>query len=599
MTTRILPWLRRNARWSRTAGPVPRPILFMLGICCFLASRPAAPATTEAIDEAPGFPCGDLAGDGNCVFEHCGCNEWAPGGACFNGGCDPGTGGGGGQGGGGGAGTGGTGTGGAGGGQQAKENCDTPDDDDGDGAINCEDSDCLTFTVEVQIDDGETTKAKHVGVPTRFTAKVVSRCPLDLIYFWSFGDGAESEAVRPTHVYDTPGEYAVHLDVLCADCASSSSAQSSTAHVTAFDVHLATSPGSDFVLKGAQGKASFNVPLKVNPSSVASTLMPLVRLGLEETPAGTTATFTPAAGGDAGGKPTIAAKLTGYPVSNDGFGENAVVLEVLDGTRVVARAREDIRLFFARDDEATGADVPNWARYWPDAIMQAAHHGDIGVMLLTGQPSDWRPGDDPIWGETAAMVYWDYGFVPAKDIVTLYYEPFIHVSRDKVNAWGNMVTGIDSVANTLLHEAAHVRQIEDADSLVDTSKASWTFGWSFNKIVHNHWSVGGDGKPGCPGINDDGVGGADNFLAAPVPGAATLGELGMGGCDVLLEEPGKGGWPKAFGDPKRGTAMTSTRCGSKSYFEIHACTFEPEQDHQFAYLDWACPGKQHGGTTCN
>ncbi len=210
--------------------------------------------------------------------------------------------------------------------------------------------------------------------------------------------------------------------------------------------------------------------------------------------------------------------------------------------------------------------------------------------------------------EVPAQVYYSLAFPQPKDEIWFYQSQVVSNGFQLPNAWtGAMAQGIDAVANTLLHEFRHTEQVSLANTLVDMTKAPWINGWSWNESPHNHWTLGLDGKPGCPGLDDDHDGAVDNLTTLP-SSPSFIGELGRGvgtvcgtddkrlsSEDSLLTSYFDSNWPKStlFGAPptKAGEGMTGP-CDD-SPIEVDACKREPQDLQQFSKIDWACPGKNH------
>ncbi len=82
------------------------------------------------------------------------------------------------------------------------------------------DNGCSTDSTEVQIDvlpqpeiAMEVPTAACIGEPVRF----VNRSPRAAVTLWDFGDGTTSNALSPSHIYDSAGTYTVRLLIYSAD----------------------------------------------------------------------------------------------------------------------------------------------------------------------------------------------------------------------------------------------------------------------------------------------------------------------------------------------------------------------------------------------
>jgi hypothetical protein len=56
-----------------------------------------------------------------------------------------------------------------------------------------------------------TTEPGAVGAETQFRAHVSLGSGVVSSYEWTFGDGAKGSGPEPTHIYDSPGTYVVHV----------------------------------------------------------------------------------------------------------------------------------------------------------------------------------------------------------------------------------------------------------------------------------------------------------------------------------------------------------------------------------------------------
>ena len=117
----------------------------------------------------------------------------------------------------------------------------------------------------------------------------------------------------------------------------------------------------------------------------------------------------------------------------------------------------------------------------------------------------------------------------------------------------------------------------------------WQNGWSWEENDHhNHWSLGEDGVPGIPGVDDDGDGEIDNLISSGP------GELGIGGFltdDVPLSWADSGDsnlkdWPRYLPIPP----ITSTIDGANGWEAYNA---EHNDDTEAMEKDWGDPGKNH------
>jgi hypothetical protein len=228
-------------------------------------------------------------------------------------------------------------------------------------------------------------------------------------------------------------------------------------------------------------------------------------------------------------------------------------------------------VFFPRDaDNHPGgqAGSPNWFYYWKQ--LAQGHNIEYG-----GVPQGSTTA------EVKAVTLWSYGLAKDKTLITLYKAV---CGKFKGYGVGEEFSGIDRFFGSMLHEAKHVDQIARADQLVATGQAGPSRnGWSFNQGAnHNHWTTGGDGKPGVSGIDDDGDGTIDNLVATGP------GELGHGDdVDLTHLTTTSRNWPSSWAIP--------SPLKVPSEIESEAINYSDQQhdENKRARDDWGNPGKNH------
>ena len=551
-----------------------------------LLSTRASAETTEVID-GDSVDCSALPGDGNCTFESCGCDPYAPGGPCFAGWCDvvpPG--------------------GGGGGGGSTAEVCNNGIDDDHDSDVDCEDTDCHAFTVDATADGESIERFRHVDANVHFKATVNSHCEMPLTFSWKFGDGGGGSGKQVNHAYGAPASYTVRMVAHCEDskfCGTTDVTDSLT--VTAYTVDLVLpsadpisqpDPSNEIVLAGTSGRAELDALALVTPASATDAVAPLLRWTLPDLPAATRVKWDPAVDGDPSTGQGLGplARLEGYPATNDDFGAHTLRLDVVEGHVTVASVIGDWELFFARDDKKTGQPNPNWLRYWIP-VLQVQGLLDSSLAVTYGG----APPNPTVLAETPAMTRWTYTAALNKKEIRLFEGAQIqdHGVGPAPFLAGFDLFGINAVAILLLHEQVPVKQVANADALVPDT-GPWTNGWSwFEDDNHNHWDIM-DGIPGAPKTDDDHDGTKDNLVFY------ARGELGgTGGNDRKLSTDDVMDWPTAWPMPdfRNGDVNCSAESSSHrrytSPLETEACREELRSpDPLFlSGQDWAFPGPNH------
>ncbi|MES2738378.1 MAG: hypothetical protein V4672_18805 [Verrucomicrobiota bacterium] len=264
---------------------------------------------------------------------------------------------------------------------------------------------------------------------------------------------------------------------------------------------------------------------------------------------------------------TATATYTGLPQANQGFGLKKARVNLYNAT--VAEA--DFEVFFPRDDTnhpGGEAGAPNWFHYW--SLLIPGHdltYGGVGVGATAA--------------EVTGMTGWSYAFPPNKTQITIYQS-----TRGKFKGYGvgEEFSGIDSFFGTVFHEAKHVDQIARTDQLVSTGApgSPWLHGWSWNRPLHNHWTVGLDGQPGVAGVDDDGDGSVDNALASGP------GELGHGDdVDLTHATSTSRNWPSSWTLPNPKKVPSEIESEAVNYAD------QQHDENDRARDDWGNPGKNH------
>jgi hypothetical protein len=260
---------------SRRTLWLPLALVFLGGL-----SRRASAANEQDVDQLPSecayVQCNSLPGDGNCSAAQacCGCDQSAPGGACYPNGCGGGslppppqpTG--------------------------TERSCADGVDDDQDGAIDCEDSDCRrinNFLVRV---NGASTALDLVNNPFSFVAIANGVCGLtNLEIKWDFDDGSPLAAGAVVgHSFADPNVYTVRATATCQDC----TLRTSTVTAKVARITLASPSGDPSAPSSASESNEFvygpdpdgNVVLKVPVSATVMEGAPCVdhRQGNEQHP---------------------------------------------------------------------------------------------------------------------------------------------------------------------------------------------------------------------------------------------------------------------------------------------------------------------------
>jgi hypothetical protein len=276
------------------------------------------------------------------------------------------------------------------------------------------------------------------------------------------------------------------------------------------------------------------------------------------------------ANGNEDGKPTAlgstvtaTVKFKGLPTSNSAFGKKKATLTY--SGRAVAEAEYEV--FFPRDQTnhpGGQAGSPNWYHYWS--------------MLISGHALSYGGAGTGAGAEVQGMTSWSYATAPNKTQITV-YDP----SKGKYKSYGvgEEFSGIDRYIGTVKHEAKHVDQIARADALLSSNGSdSFQHGWSFNQLLHNHWTKGPDAKWGVAGTDDDSDTVLDNAKSTPPfePGR---------GDDENLNHATYSEWPKSWALPNPNNAPHPIESEAINESDNN------HSEHDNARDDWGNPGKNH------
>ena len=435
------------------------------------------------------------------------------------------------------------------------------------------------------------------GVNEQFSVTANGTPPLDAVYSWQVlatQAGDDAGAVTLVSSPSCPNQASCTASIrgvrpgtatlrIRFRCTTTNAEVTTDVRITIYKVTIekptgdpvsAGSADNEFTYAGAANPvATILVRAKIEPAGAVADVAEKIRWSFASTPPSSVLSWDAAWPGDpAKGKGiTTNAKLTGLPASNAEFGLRTVRMEVVENGAVVSTETTNIELFFERDTVVTPFAVPNWFRFWLEAIG--------------GRADTAYGGGGANYGEAPGMLHWSYGVAPPKTRVDIFDLARTQDAGDACSTGGLKPTsGIDTFEDTVLHEGHHTVQIAQADPLVAVApNTAWRYGWSWNQGGnHNHWTVGADGQPGVAGVDDDGDGTIDNQVTAGP------GELGNGD-DVDLTDTGDPIllWPKGFG------ALPPLCWPTNVAIEKPAYDKEPDNEDARAGVDWANPGKQH------
>jgi hypothetical protein len=163
-----------------------------------------------------------------------------------------------------------------------------------------------------------------------------------------------------------------------------------------------------------------------------------------------------------GGKATVSgdflsagATYTGLPDNSADFGLKIARLKYSGYNAGEAK----FEVFFPRDaknhpGDGTGND-PNWFFYWRQILAQNYNL----------KHESFAAGDPSLWARVPAMINWPYLELLDKTLIMI-HDPVVD-GGNPYNGPGYL-SGIDSFAATVIHEAVHVNQIQRFDALVTT-----------------------------------------------------------------------------------------------------------------------------------
>jgi hypothetical protein len=236
--------------------------------------------------------------------------------------------------------------------------------------------------------------------------------------------------------------------------------------------------------------------------------------------------------------------------------------------------QNNIQVFYtknATNHPGGEAGSRNWYHYWKAAYGLGScfvYDDWVGIAMVSG------------------MVYWSYADAPDK--ITRYMQNGSagEVKWEVDPVYFGPWTGIDAFYNCCHHETHHVSQISSADGIVGTAAGTcWRYGWSWNQVSHNHWTVGNDGQPGYLNVNDDSDGYTDN-QRTDGPG-----EMGAAGSDdVPLGGQYSRDWPDSWGVPPGGAGGPWAQGNPVEHAAWGQMGIDEDQYWQW---DWGNKGKQH------
>jgi PKD repeat protein len=385
-------------------------------------------------------------------------------------------------------------------------------------------------------------------------------------YSWDFGDGTTSTDAAPTHSYATPGDYTVSVDVSCDTCDSDAAKANDTVRVVAFkatiaqptgDPATAPSPSNQFTYTGISGKVTIPVQATIDPASVTAEMNDRIQWILSRMPNGSALTWDTPSPVDAttGANTTNNAQLAGYPTTNDQFGNDTIVMKVLDDDdSVLDTQTAPIQLFFARDDTAVPLVAPNWFRYFnqtgagnPNAVFNTTHG---------------------VYGTSPAMLLWRT-YAGSRDAITI--DDAAITSAPRRDGSHQITTGIDLFADVVAHETRHVRQVHDSNTapfftgVTGVLRDAPAAGWSFN--------VNGHPPHPDPLWN--------HFIRVILPPFGISFDFSL---DTDFDD---------LPDTLEPSAADFAACATPVPIECQAQRAETIAEDTFKSVDWGDPGKQH------
>lgn len=260
------------------------------------------------------------------------------------------------------------------------------------------------------------------------------------------------------------------------------------------------------------------------------------------------------------------AVVSGLPSSNDDFGLKMVQTEFLiDGEVTKLKSKTYIEIFFSKYEKNNPEGVyPNWFYYWNKVLGSEK----FKYVYLEGAAA-----------RTPAMRLWKQDMTYSKK--EIWFGDISSGMHSKPYYGGIVITGIDCFVDMIRHESVHVKQIPQADEVFGDLNGKvgtvWEKGWSFNTFViaplyDNHWTLGGDLKPGKANYDDDGDGFTDE--------ANDFSEIGYPGTDDVDRDNDNNDTPNKY----EGL--------NPPWIEKQAHAAETVKENEFMNYDWGYPGKQ-------
>ncbi|MBK6688971.1 MAG: PKD domain-containing protein [Deltaproteobacteria bacterium] len=499
------------------------------------------------------------------------------------------------------------------------EDCETPADDDGDGEINCEDSDCFTSRVEL----ASSSLTRHFSQAFAFEAQgVPSLCDGVVVFSveWDLGDGRTVRGNNPVVRYPQPGAYTVTAIVDCPTC--DPTTELYAFNVVAWDAQI-TKPNSrgsgeadgrrnnEIVLSGI-GNKDVGLEAQVIPSSAAAAvgnrlLWQLVRPAQQTV--NITHQFTPQvtfANRGIGASPTL--RFSTLPARHTDFGQYEVLLSLVEDGHTLAQQRAPIELYFEPKTVPTGRTVPNWFFYYTQIFKDTLPFAERISLSIQYQAVSSYPDTA---GLVPAMVEFQYSHTFFPRTIVLF--DLAYSDNDLTSTYCGKLerprSRLDLTFSTLVHEYTHVQQVFTCNQYLFTNipSAWWVHpgfakGWSFNQEDHsNHYTLGPDLGPGRAGITDNrnavidagGPTASGNLL--DLVGGGVTGELGRGD-DVNLAPHGDDWCYTAALGGGLGPPPAPIPGSSLGPLEVAACNaaLGPGAPNTPTNLDWARGSDAYG-----
>ena len=276
------------------------------------------------------------------------------------------------------------------------------------------------------------------------------------------------------------------------------------------------------------------------------------------------------------------AYFEGLPASNSAFGRKTARMFYKGGFLKA----HDYEVFFPKNANnhptcSTCENCPNWFYYW----RQLSNYNQNKIQYVP---------TINVLGRVPAMKNWSYEHSIDKQLI---YIGNNHPASGKQYSIGESFSGIDCFMATIIHEQKHVDQIQRADQYLwnscgetNLNNTLFRYGWSWNKIQHNHWAKGPDGAWGKANVDDDSDGFEDNARAIPL---ATNPPFEPGQYDdENLTSSRYNDWPKSWLSLP-GIPYINMKEGLIEGEAVQAAD-NAMDEHKYARHDWGNPGKNHG-----